>query len=140
MAEFIGDAFQLAIMWAVMYGLLAFGWVHLRRVYKVEGGLIFGTMYYLYTVVAAAGLAYLFVSLGARALGYDITLIKPVEDLIWNMTSLISLLGVFAVAVGIILFIIRFIQSRRHRDDSDQPPVSVVKSSSRPAKRRSSKA
>lgn len=140
MADLIGDAFQLAVMWMVMYGLLAFGWVHLRRVYKVEGGLVFGAMFYIYTVAGALGLAYTFALLGLRAMGSDVGFLKPVEDVVWNLSSLIQLIGVFAVVTGIVLFIARFVQNRRHRDDVPppvyHPPQPTAIARRRPPKRK----
>lgn len=110
MGEEIGQYLTFAFMWMVIYGLLAFGWVHLRDVYRAEGGLLFGALYYGYSATMVLGLAYIFAAIGLPLVGIDTSFLKPVQVLVGNMATVIQIAGVLAVLTGGVLFLVRRFQ------------------------------
>ncbi len=110
MGEEIGQYLTFAFMWMVIYGMLAFGWVHLRDVFRTEGGLLFGALYYGYSATMVLGLAYIFAAIGLPLIGVDTSFLKPVQLLVGNLSTVVQLAGVLAVITGGALFLIRRFQ------------------------------
>jgi len=117
----LGDSLQLGLIWMVVYGMLAFGWVQLRQVYRAEGGLIFGAFFYLYTTVAGLGIAWILAKLGLPLIGIDPGFLQPVEVVVGSLSSVVQIMGVLAVTAAIFMYAYRFFQGRRENRRPSRP-------------------
>ncbi len=127
MLEEVSQAFSFAIVWMVIYGMLAFGWVTLRDVNRTHGGLLFKSFFYTYTAVGVAGLVYLFARLGLPMFGADTAFLLPLELIVGSVSSLMQVAGVLAVATGMIIFIVRYFQDRATRANVPPPSKQILK-------------
>ena len=106
---------NFALMWMVLYGLLVFGWTRLREIHKAEGGLLFAAVFYAYSAALALGMLYTLGRLALAAYGIDTSFLDPAERIVGSVASLVQITGVALVVVAIILYINRYLQSRRAR-------------------------